>query len=222
MPWRLIEAVTLNSTAVGRSAPSPPRCSQFFRPMASGRMACSAGPLSIVRRPSVTPLVRRVRHRFADGRLRQHSRLLLGEPDGERGQDRPGMSLAVHGKVIPGQLPLLRIPLDRVQGADAGQRLMTPLRVRKSGVEEVPTGMRPAPDVGGPGLVHRVVPGVPVGMNEPGKPLEERSRGVPGPADGQVEHGVGVGSVADVHPGVRRPPRGKEGYGGVIGMQGRG
>ena len=49
----LTEAVTLKSTAVGRRTPSPPRCSQFRRPTHSGRMACSAGPLSIVSLPSV-------------------------------------------------------------------------------------------------------------------------------------------------------------------------
>src|SRR5262249_59198881 len=51
-PRRLMDAVILSNTAVGRSAPSPPRCSQFLRPTASGRIACSAGPLSIVSLPS--------------------------------------------------------------------------------------------------------------------------------------------------------------------------
>jgi len=44
----------LSSTAVGRNPPSPPRCSQFLRPTQSGRMACSAGALSIVSLPSLT------------------------------------------------------------------------------------------------------------------------------------------------------------------------
>ena len=83
---------------------------------------------------------------------------------------------------------------------------MPPLRVRKSCVKKVPTNMSPAPDVRGSALVHRVVPGVPVGVNEPGVPLEERGRGVAGPADGQVEHSVRVSGITNIHPGVSRPP----------------
>jgi 3'-5' exoribonuclease len=36
------------------------------------------------------------------------------------GLDRPGVLLPVHGEFGPGQLPLFRLPLDRVQGANAG------------------------------------------------------------------------------------------------------
>ena len=81
------------------------------------------------------------------------------------------MLLPVRGEVGPGQTLLLRLPLDRVQGADAGQRFVAPLRVGEPGVEEVPAGVHPAPDVRGPALVHRVVPGVPVGVDEPGAVL---------------------------------------------------
>jgi hypothetical protein len=37
--WRLVEAEILSSTAVGFNPPSPPRCNQFRRPTARGRMA---------------------------------------------------------------------------------------------------------------------------------------------------------------------------------------
>ncbi len=62
-PCRYAEAVTLSTTAVVFNPPSPAMWSQFFRPMASGRMACSAAALSIVSLPSVryTP---RVSHWF--------------------------------------------------------------------------------------------------------------------------------------------------------------
>ena len=53
-PCRLALAVTLNSTADECSPPSPPMNSQLFRPTHSGRIARSAGPLSIVNRPSST------------------------------------------------------------------------------------------------------------------------------------------------------------------------
>ena len=78
------------------------------------------------------------------------------------------MLLAVRGEVGPGQPLLLRRLLDGGQGADAGQRLVRPLRVGQPGVEE---------------------------------------------------HGVRVGGVSDVHPGVGRPPRGEERHRGVVGVQ---
>jgi len=114
------------------------------------------------------------------------------------------MGLAVVREVRSAHALLLRRALDRVQGADAGQSLVRPFGVVEPGVKEVPTHVHHTPDVRGPARVHRVVPGVPVGVNEPGLPREERGRRVAGAADGQVEHGVGVGGVADVHPGGRQ------------------
>ncbi len=59
-PFRFTEAAMLKSTVEGVNPPSPPRCSQLRRPTQSGRIACSAGALSIVSRPSVryTPRAR--------------------------------------------------------------------------------------------------------------------------------------------------------------------
>jgi site-specific DNA recombinase len=97
-----------------------------------------------------------------------------------------------------------------------------PTEVNSSnGVDERlrPDGVGPAPDVRGPALEDRVIPGVPVGVDKPGVPLEERGRGVAGTADRQVEDGVRVGRVADVHPGVGRPPRGQERHRRVVGVQ---
>jgi hypothetical protein len=130
--------------------------------------------------------------------------------------------LTVRGQRGPGQVFLVRFPLDRVQGADVSQRLMSPLRIRKPSVEEVPSDVHPAADVRGPARVHRVVPGVAVGVDEPLVTFEEGGRGVPRPADRQVEHGVGVPGVPDVHPGMGCPPRGEERDRGVVGVQGRG
>src|SRR5262249_9547303 len=92
---------------------------------------------------------------------------------------------------------LLRLPLDGVQGADAGQRLVCPPRVGEPSLKEITAGMGPTPDVSSTALVYQVVPGVPVGMEEPIEPLQERGRGVAGPTGGQVERGIRVGRVAD-------------------------
>jgi hypothetical protein len=80
-------------------------------------------------------------------------------------------------------------------------------------------GVHHAPDVRGPALVDRVVPGVPVGVDEPLVSPEERGRGVPGSADREVEHGVRVRGIPDVDPGVGRPPRGQENHRGVVGVE---
>lgn len=59
-------------------------------------------------------------------------------------------------------------------------------------------GVHPAPDVSSAALVNRVVAGIPVGVDVPAVALEERGWSVAGPADGQVEHGIRVGGIADV------------------------
>ena len=90
-----------------------------------------------------------------------------------------------------------------------------------NGVDERlrPDGVGPTPDVRGPAVIHRVVPGVSVGVDEPGVPREERRRRIARAADRQVEHGVRVRRVTDVHPGVGRPPRGQQRHRGVVGVE---
>ena len=66
-----------------------------------------------------------------------------------------------------------------------------------------PEGVRPAPDVRGPAVIHRVVLSLPVGADEPQVAPEECGRRVAGPADGRVEHALRAGGVADGRAGVQ-------------------
>jgi serine/threonine protein kinase len=108
---------------------------------------------------------------------------------------------------------------DRVQAADAGQRLVGADRVALPGFKIVPSDMSPAAHMGGAGGIERVVAGVAVGLDEAPISSQEPRRELLPPAVGQVEHRVRVRRVANIDPGVGRSPWVQKRDRRVVGVQ---
>jgi len=105
----------------------------------------------------------------------------------------------------PGVVERLRLGFDVVQPADAGQSLVGPGRVGDPGVVELAAGVGPAPDLGRPrrrAVEQRVVLPQGVGLDVPGVVAQPPLRAVAGVRRGEVEHGVRVVGVPQVHPQV--------------------
>ena len=167
--------------AAARSPPaSDPANSQFLRPKASGRIARSTGLLSIAKVPSsmkrVSASQRDSAYRIAPAMsLRPETRCSVAGAQVVQHRQR---FLLAHLAAPVGRLagdPLL----DRIEFADASQRLLGERRLFGIGVDvvELPTHMGPTGCFGDhPLAVEPVEPGVAIGLKHTAEPCQMRAR----------------------------------------------
>jgi hypothetical protein len=171
-----------------------------------------------------SPLIPGMVDGLTEQALRRCLATLHFEAFGKRGQDRPGprSSHPRHlgpSELVAGLLPVfLDLALDGVERADEGQGLDRP-RVAQLGLHEIATGVYPATQLSNV-AVYRVVAVVGVGVDEDAVAREERSWERLAPAGGEVAQGVGIQSIAEVHPSAGGPPRPQKHRGCVGGMDG--